>query len=57
VSLINTSHPLATGGTFSNVLATAADLKRNFVRTIIDRHLQGFVDERGLKIAAFKVLK
>jgi hypothetical protein len=51
VSLINTSHPLATGGTFSNVLATAADLNETSLeQSLID--ISGFVDERGLKIAA-----
>jgi len=50
VSLINASHPLATGGTFSNVLATAADLNETSLeQSLID--IQSFVDERGLKIA------
>ena len=50
VSLINGSHPLATGGTFSNVLATAADLNETSLeQSLID--IAGFVDERGLKIA------
>jgi hypothetical protein len=51
-SLIGTrSHPLATGGTFSNVLATAADLNETSLeQSLID--ISGFVDERGLKIAA-----
>ena len=50
VSLINGSHPLATGGTFSNVLATAADLNETSLeQSLID--IQSFVDERGLKIA------
>jgi hypothetical protein len=50
VSLINNSHPLATGGTFSNVLATAADLNETSLeQSLID--IAGFVDERGLKIA------
>jgi hypothetical protein len=50
VSLINSSHPLATGGTFSNVLATAADLNETSLeQSLID--IAGFVDERGLKIA------
>jgi hypothetical protein len=50
VSLINTAHPLATGGTFSNVLATAADLNETSLeQSLID--IAGFVDERGLKIA------
>jgi len=50
VSLINASHPLATGGTFSNVLSTAADLNETSLeQSLID--IAGFVDERGLKIA------
>ena len=50
VSLINSAHPLATGGTFSNVLATAADLNETSLeQSLID--IAGFVDERGLKIA------
>jgi hypothetical protein len=50
VSLINTLHPLATGGTFSNVLATAADLNETSLeQSLID--IAGFVDERGLKVA------
>jgi len=50
VSLINASHPLATGGTFSNELATAADLNETSLeQSLID--IAGFVDERGLKIA------
>jgi hypothetical protein len=51
VPLISASHPLATGGTFSNVLATAADLNETSLeQSLID--IAGFVDERGLKIAA-----
>ena len=51
VSLINASHPLATGGTFSNVLATASDLNETSLeQSLID--IAGFVDERGLRIAA-----
>ena len=51
VSLINNSHPLATGGIFSNVLAVAADLNETSLeQSLID--IAGFVDERGLKIAA-----
>ena len=50
VSLINASHPLATGGTFSNKLATAADLNETSLeQSLID--IAAFVDERGLKIA------
>jgi len=50
VPLISASHPLATGGTFSNRLATAADLNETSLQqSLID--IAGFVDERGLKIA------
>ena len=50
-TLINSAHPLATGGTFSNVLSTAADLNETSLeQSLID--IAGFVDERGLKIAA-----
>jgi len=49
--LIANNHPLATGGTFSNVLATAADLNETSLeQSLID--ISSFVDERGLKIAA-----
>ena len=49
-SLIGNAHPLATGGTFSNVLATASDLNETSLeQSLID--IAGFVDERGLKIA------
>jgi hypothetical protein len=48
--LISNAHPLATGGTFSNVLATAADLNETSLeQSLID--IAGFVDERGLRIA------
>ncbi len=48
--LIANDHPLATGGTFSNVLATAADLNETSLeQSLID--IAGFVDERGLRIA------
>ena len=48
-SLIGNAHPLATGGAFSNVLATAADLNETSLeQSLID--ISGFVDERGLKI-------
>jgi hypothetical protein len=50
VSLINTQHPLAVGGTFSNRLATDADLNETSLeQSLID--IAAFVDERGLKIA------
>jgi hypothetical protein len=50
-SLIGNAHPLATGGTFSNVLSVAADLNETSLeQSLID--IAGFVDERGLKIAS-----
>ena len=50
VPLISNAHPLATGGTFSNVLAVAADLNETSLeQSLID--IAGFVDERGLRIA------
>ena len=49
--LIASDHPLATGGQFANVLATAADLNETSLeQSLID--IAGFVDERGLRIAA-----
>ncbi len=48
--LISNAHPIATGGTFSNVLAVAADLNETSLeQSLID--IAGLVDERGLKIA------
>jgi hypothetical protein len=48
--LISNAHPLATGGTFSNVLSVAADLNETSLeQSLID--IAGFVDERGLRIA------
>ena len=45
-----TDHALATGGTWSNALATAADLSETSLeQALID--IAAFVDERGLKIA------
>jgi len=50
VQLLANNHPLANGGTFSNVLATAADLNETSLeQSLID--IAGFVDERGLKVA------
>ena len=50
VPLISNAHPLATGGTFSNVLSVAADLNETSLeQSLID--IAGFVDERGLRIA------
>ena len=45
-----TTHPLSTGATWSNALATAADLSETSLEQgLID--IAAFVDERGLKIA------
>ncbi len=45
-----TNHALATGGTWSNALSTAADLSETSLeQALID--IAAFVDERGLKIA------
>jgi len=50
VELCSTLHPLANGGTFSNELATPADLSETSLeQSLID--IAAFVDERGLKIA------
>ena len=50
VELCSTLHPLANGGTFSNELATAADLSETSLeQSLID--IAALVDERGLKIA------
>ena len=50
VELCSTVHPLANGGTFSNELATPADLSETSLeQSLID--IAAFVDERGLKIA------
>jgi len=50
VELCSTVHPLANGGTFSNELATPADLSETSLeQALID--IAAFVDERGLKIA------
>jgi hypothetical protein len=50
VALIATNHPLVSGGTFSNALATPADLSETSLeQSLID--IQAFVDERGLKVA------
>jgi len=48
--LLSDAHPLVTGGTFRNELATAADLSETSLeQSLID--IAAFVDERGLKIA------
>lgn len=50
VSLLNASHPNMAGGTWSNILATAADLSEaSLEQASID--IQGFTNDRGLKIA------
>ncbi len=50
VALLATDHPLVSGGTFSNELATPADLSETSLeQSLID--IGSFVDERGLKIA------
>jgi hypothetical protein len=50
VALLSTSHPTI-AGTFSNTLATAADLNETSLeQSLID--INAFTDERGLKIAA-----
>ena len=49
-SLVNTAHPTALGGNFSNKSATNADLNETSLeQAMID--IAGFIDERGLKIA------
>lgn len=51
VSLINASHPNVSGGTWSNQIATAADLSEAALeQAVID--IAGFRDDRGLLIAA-----
>ena len=48
--LLADDHPLVSGGTFRNELATAADLSETSLeQSLID--IAAFVDERGLKIA------
>jgi len=50
VELCSASHPISTGGTFANELATAADLSETSMeQALID--IAAFVDERGLKVA------
>ena len=49
VSLLNSAHPNMAGGTWSNILATAADLSEaSLEQASID--IQGFTNDRGLKI-------
>lgn len=50
VSLINAAHPLIAGGSFSNQIATAADLSEaSLEQACID--IAGFTNDRGLLIA------
>ena len=50
VSLLNSAHPNKAGGTWSNILAVAADLSEaSLEQASID--IQGFTNDRGLKIA------
>ena len=50
VSLVNSAHPTAMGGNWSNTLATQADLNETSLeQALIDISL--FIDERGLKVA------
>ena len=49
-ALLANDHPLANGGTFRNILSTAADLSETSLeQSLID--IAAFVDERGLKVA------
>jgi len=50
VSLLNTDHPLYNGGTFSNVLATAADLSETSLEEIRTMIVQA-PNERGFKMS------
>lgn len=51
VTLLSASHPNVAGGTFSNVIGTAADLSEAALeQAVID--IAGFRDDRGLLIAA-----
>lgn len=51
VTLLNSAHPNVAGGSFSNVIATAADLSEAALeQAVID--IAGFRDDRGLLIAA-----
>lgn len=51
VSMINAAHPTIAGGTFSNTLATAADISEAAIeQAAID--IAGFTNDRGLIIAA-----
>lgn len=49
LSLYNSAHTLVGGGTYRNVLATAADLNQDSLETAI-QDLMDFVDDQSLKI-------
>jgi hypothetical protein len=50
VSLLSASHPALAGGTWSNLIATAADISEaSLEQAVID--IAGFTNDRGLKIA------
>jgi len=49
VTLASASHPLVAGGTYSNQLATPADLTNTSLETAT-QNLMDFVDDQGLKI-------
>jgi len=51
VSMVNAAHPNISGGTWSNLIATAADISEAAIeQAAID--IAGFTDDRGLIIAA-----
>ena len=49
VSLVNTAHPIANGGTFSNQLATAANLSQTSTEQMLIQ-IRGAIDNNGKKI-------
>lgn len=49
VALFSASHPLGGGGTFSNILATPADLHEASLEALLVQ-MAGFVDDRGLPV-------
>lgn len=51
LSLLNTAHTLVGGGTYSNTLATAADLSQTSLETAT-QNIMDFVDDRQFKIRA-----
>lgn len=50
VSLLNASHPMFAGGTFSNILSTASDLSEAALEQACI-NIADFTNDRGLKIA------